>query len=253
MAGMCPKRAEYLFKNARLFAYWKFNMAKVKKLEIKNFRGLKDFSMNFGDENIICFIGRGDSGKTTVLEAISSVLSSNWNLMFHDSDFYNCDLTNPISIEVSLIDIPERLLSDEKYGLYIRFINVNTNEIIDDVFLDEGIDNSKPILTIRLEVDKALEPKWTVINARAQDEKQISAADRASLNCTMVLDYVDKHFSWSKGSSLHSLLRETSDDVQKNNIIIESLRQAKEKIDQHDFSELESVTNIIKNKLLLLG
>lgn len=209
--------------------------------------------MNFGDENIVCFIGRGDSGKTTVLEAISSALSSSWNLTFHDSDFYNCDTTNPISIEVSLIDIPEKLLSDDKYGLYIRCINVDTNEIIDDILLDETIDNSKPILTIRLEVDKALEPKWTVVNTRAQDEKQISATDRASLNCTMVLDYVDKHFSWSKGSSLHSLLRETSNDVQKNNIIIESLRQAKEKIDQHDFSELESVTNIIKKQASTFG
>ena len=108
-------------------------MARIINLTVKNFRGIKDLSIDFGEESIICLIGRGDSGKTTILEAISSVLSSSWNLTFYDTDFYNCDIDCPIEIETSIVDFPEKLLTDDKYGLYIRSLDVKTNEITDKV------------------------------------------------------------------------------------------------------------------------
>ncbi len=64
-------------------------MAKIIRLDIKNYRGIEDLSLKFEREkNLICLIGRGDSGKTTILDAISSVLSPSWNLNFYDTDFY---------------------------------------------------------------------------------------------------------------------------------------------------------------------
>lgn len=67
-------------------------MAKIIHLDIKNYRGIKHLPLEFkADQNLICFVGRGDCGKTTILEAISSVLSPSWNLNFYDTDFYNCD------------------------------------------------------------------------------------------------------------------------------------------------------------------
>ncbi len=45
-------------------------MARIFELEIKNYRGIKQFSERF-DKDIICLIGWGDTGKTTILEAIS--------------------------------------------------------------------------------------------------------------------------------------------------------------------------------------
>ena len=83
-------------------------MAKIHTLKIKNFRGFESFEHVFGFSNFICLIGRGDSGKTTILEAISRVLSPSWNLSFYDTDFYNCDISNPIEIEVTLYEVPKR-------------------------------------------------------------------------------------------------------------------------------------------------
>ncbi len=230
-------------------------MAKVIKLTIKNFRGIKDLSIDFPDEGLICFIGRGDSGKSTILDAISRVLSSSWNLTFHDTDFHDCNLENPIEIEASLITFPDKLLSDQKYGLHIRSLNVETNEISDEMPQDDATDTVKPVLTVKLFVDRTLEPKWSIANNREQDEKLITATDRAALNCSMVSDYIDRHFSWNKGNPLYSLLKARDADkiVSDDNVVMESLRQAKSKIDEYPFSGLEEVTNLVKNQAARFG
>lgn len=232
----------------------KVTMSRIQTLKIKNFRGIKELSLDFGDESIICFIGRGDGGKTTILEAISNVLSSSWNLAFYDTDFYNCDFNSSIEIEATITDFPELLLLEEKYGLYVRSLDTETHEISDEVYLDFS-NNKKPALTIRLVVDKSLEPKWTVSNTRNHEEKQISASDRAALNCSMVSDYIDRHFSWSKGNPLFSLLKvgKNQEAVGQSNIVIDSLRQAKRKIDEFPFEDLEEVTNLIKNQAAEFG
>ncbi len=62
-------------------------MATIHEISIKIFRGIKEFKQSLYKTNFICLIGRGDSGKSTILEAISYVLSSSWNFTFYDSDF----------------------------------------------------------------------------------------------------------------------------------------------------------------------
>lgn len=214
-------------------------MARIYKLEIKNFRGIKTFSQNF-DKDFICFVGRGDAGKTTILDAISLVLSSRWNLSFYDSDFYNGDIDNPIEIKVSLIDLPEKLINEDKYGLYIRGFDSEGN------IQDELQDNHKKVLTISLEVKKDLEPQWCVVNTR-QEPLRIPANDRARFSVFMISDYLDRHFSWSKGNPLYTLLKTSQySDDERDNIIIESLREAKEKIDSCEFKQLNDITNEIK-------
>lgn len=231
-------------------------MSKIVKLGIKNFRGIENLSLDFiPNEHLVCLIGRGDGGKTTILEAISAALSPSWNLTFHDTDFYNCNPNNSIEISASLIDFPEKLLSEEKYGLHVRGFDVESKELIDDPVLEELPEHLKPALTIKLLVDKTLEPQWVVTNSRFQKDKKISSADRAMLNCYMVSDYVDRHFSWNKGNPLYSLMKSFDADGTSgdNNVIIDSLRDAKSKIDEHKFEELQTVTDIIKNHAASLG
>lgn len=60
----------------------------ILQLSIKNFRGIKEFKQTFGEKQIICFVGKGDSGKSTILEAISLALAPVWNIAFNDDDFY---------------------------------------------------------------------------------------------------------------------------------------------------------------------
>ena len=232
-------------------------MSKIVKLEIKNFRCIKNLSLDFPyDQNLICVIGRGDSGKTTILDAISSVLSSTWNLTFHDTDFYDVVYDNPIEITAHIINIPEKLLAEHRFGLNVRAFNKETLSINDDVLALEGNNNWEPLLSVKLRVDKHLEPNWVVFNERIQDDKQISAAERALLNCYMISDNIDRHFSWNKGNPLYSLLKDTikpQKDDEDNSVVLESLRSAKTKIDEHGFEKLVHATGLVKIQAARLG
>ena len=225
-------------------------MTRIHELKINNFRGIRDFSHTFGIANFICLIGRGDSGKSTILDAISYVLSSSWNLTFFDSDFYECDTDTPIEIEATLIDLPENLILESKYGLHIRGLDKSTNEIKDDLE-----DDHEKALTIKLEIEKNLEPKWYIINNRQDSPISISAYDRAKLNVFMISDYIDRHFSWSKGTPLYSLLKQQQDSInpEGNNKTIEALREAKTKIDNDSFEQFKEITSTVKSKAAELG
>jgi len=225
-------------------------MAKIHTLKISNYKGIQKFEQVFGRTDFICLIGRGDSGKTTILDAISAVLSPSWNLTFYDSDFYNGNIEELMEIEASLYDVPSKLLSQTKYGLYKRFMN-NKGEIIDDV-LDEDLNDEVDILTVKLRVNKDLEPKWHVCNDR-KGEVEINPSDRASFNVFLVSDYIDRHFSWNKGNPLYSLLKQEDTVDEKTNVIIDALRGAKEKIGANAFNHLDSVVEKIKNAASNLG
>lgn len=221
-------------------------MVKIHSLSINHYRSIEKFHQIFSSD-FICLIGRGDSGKSTVLEAISSVLSSNWNLPFFDNDFYNCDTKKPIVIEVTLRDIPLDLMPEDKFGLYLRGIDAD-NKITDDI--DEA---KEEVLTIRLEVQSDLEPKWSVITEREVGSKPISANDRSKFRAFLVSDYLDRHFAWSKGSPLYSLLKEESPEEENDNTMLEALRGAKIKIDGGAFSKFDTVIKKVEKSSEAFG
>lgn len=231
-------------------------MAKIYSLKIQNFRGIQNLEYAFKDAGFICLIGRGDSGKSTILEAISMVLSPSWNTSFYDTDFHNCNIDTPISIEVVVYNLPEKLLRENKFGLHARAIHPDTHELIPDIQqLEAGID---PLLalTIRLEVKKDLEPKWFVINHINNEQISISANDRASMNVFLVSDYVDRHFSWNRGNPLFSILKQRADEEaegEQESVVLEAMRSAKSLIDEGSFTELQGVITEIKTKAHAFG
>lgn len=229
-------------------------MAKIIKLEIKNFRGIAELEHEFNyDQNLICLIGRGDSGKTTLMDAISAVLSPSWNLSFYDTDFYQCDYNNAIEITVHLVDLPDELCDENKFGLYLRGFDKEKGEIVDDI--TENRDELIALLTLKLKVDQFMEPKWKIICGRELEAKDISANDRALLKCFLISDFIDRHFSWNKGNPLYTLLRSTETSFQNddNNIFLDAMRLAKEKFDTHSFDELKKITEIIISKAASIG
>jgi predicted ATP-dependent endonuclease of OLD family len=228
-------------------------MAKIHTLKISNYRGIKKLEQSFNGNNLICLIGRGDSGKSTILNAISAVLSPYWDYTFYDTDFHDGEMDNPIEIESSLYDLPEELLTDSKYGLYKQVLTKD-NRIIDDIFSEEDEDTID-VLTIRLVVNKDLEPKWYVVNGREQQEDiEIKAGDRAKLNVFLVSDYLDRHFSWGKGSPLYSLLRGSSIDIETDKILLEANQKAKQSIkDSDSFNSFDGVIEILKEAARSIG
>lgn len=199
------------------------------ELSIKNFRGIKNFHHLFGEKQLICLVGQGDSGKTTILEAISLALSPTWNIPFCDNDFYMKNIEEPVQIEVS-VKIPETFVLESKFGLYMRFWDTENNTIS-----DTPIEGGSKILTIKLEVKENLEPKWYVYNNCQEDNyKEISNSDRAKFNCFMISDYTDKHFAWSQGSPLNSLISTKELNSTKSNSV-QPLRNALNTINSSDF------------------
>lgn len=187
-------------------------MSHITKLSIKNYRGIKELTHDFGNEKFIVLIGRGDSGKSTILSAIYAVLSPSWNMTFSDLDFYNQDTTNPIEIEATLKELPTELLTESKYGLYIQ-----------NDFNEDGRQEELSII-IKLTVDDTLEPHW-VVKAREgsdNDDKPISGADRALIAVNFITDYTDNQFAYNRQSPLYAL---TKTKLAKNrNVTIEHVK-----------------------------
>ena len=220
-------------------------MAKIHTLKISNYRGIKKLEHVFDTKSFICLIGRGDSGKTTLLQAIAAVLSPNWDYKFYDSDFYEGKIENDIVIEASLYDLPDELLTDSKYGLHKRLLT-SDNQIIDD--LSEEDDQSRDILTVKLVVKEDLEPQWFVTNNReSQEDMEIRHADRRRLNVFIVSDYIDRHFTWGKGTPLYSLLKMDGNDFDTNNILLKAHRDAAKSVKELSTSSSGPIIDIIGN------
>lgn len=170
---------------------------KITNIEIKNFRGIKHASVFFPlYSRIVCLIGSGDSGKSTLLTAIEWALWPSWSLIAADTDFYNCDITVPIEITASITELPDALVKEDKFGLYLRDFK--------KAFLgwdDEPTDDGITILTVQLTIDETLEPKWNVITNRT-DPRSISHKDRRMLSFGVVGYEHDKDFQWGRGSIL---------------------------------------------------
>lgn len=227
-------------------------MAILHNIKIKNFRGIQNFDQNFSN-GLTCIIGRGDSGKSTILEAVNLVLSSSWSINFYDSDFYNCQTDSPIEIEATLTDIPEKLIA--KYGLFVRGIT-HSGSIIDDMETEEAV-NAKEALTIKLTVTQYLEPIWSVISYRGQEPITISASDRAKLNVLCISDYADRHLSLNEGNPLYTLFKllnkEDNIGSEEGNAMLDILRETKKRIDNNVGDKFDNVINRVKETAKQLG
>lgn len=220
-------------------------MSHINKLTIINYRGIKSLSQDFGEENVVILIGRGDSGKSTILSAIHAVLSPSWNMSFSDLDFHNQDTSSPIEIEAELSDIPHELLAERKFGLY------TTNDLT-----DENCQESNLRIIIKLSVDESLEPRW-VVKARPDsdiEDKVISAQERALFAVNYITDYTDNQFAYNKLSPLYSLTKSSLGDSKPiDKIKSKMLRTMSASLGNDDMVELNKPLEQLRTTAEQLG
>jgi putative ATP-dependent endonuclease of the OLD family len=84
----------------------------IRKMEVDNFRCLKRFRWE-PSAGINCLIGPGDSGKSSILDAIDYCLGARRNLQITDTDFHNLDVNEPIRICVTLGNLDDKLKNGE--------------------------------------------------------------------------------------------------------------------------------------------
>ncbi len=210
---------------------------KIKHIEIRNFRGIKALSWQVkGAFN--CIIGPGDTCKTTILTALDYALSPRTGLLFDDSDFFNQDVDQNIVIQVTLADWDESQPDIGKFFQESKFAQYKCG-LAETGPLPEPQPEGTVAVSVSLRVDKSLEPKWSVIKGRDeeedQDRKPIYAADRAILGLSRLDVFSDFHFTWGR----NTILTRLSADNQGNlgTILSELARETR----QSDISGHQSV------------
>lgn len=225
-------------------------MAKLRHLKINHFRGIESFEQSFSD-GITCIIGRGDSCKSTILDAIAYAFAQSWSLRLNDSDFYMCNASLPIVIEGVVSDVPDDLVV--KYNNHLRGITAD-GRLIDNMESDEAVD-AKEVLTIRLTIGRDLEPSWEVVSYNGIEPSIIKATDRGKLNVYTVSDYTDRHFSLNKGNPLYSLYRQLNGEPipDNENLVLDVVRDAKEAFDTNIGNRFDVVIEKVKTVAAELG
>jgi putative ATP-dependent endonuclease of OLD family len=90
----------------------------IKKLEIHNYRGIKELNINF-TKGLNILIGHNNVGKTTILKAIDYVLNPNitwWKRnILSEYDFWQCNTDTKIEIEILIgCDKSECFIDEER-------------------------------------------------------------------------------------------------------------------------------------------
>ena len=172
----------------------------IRHLSVRNFRGIRELDWPVPDRNLVCLVGRGDSTKSTILEALRRAFHPHWNLSFDDADFHLCDPTYPITIDAVLGDLPDTFRDVEKYGYWLCGWNPEECARTDDP--GDGLEDA---LRIRLTVASDLEPAWSVIKSDEDEGVPFKATDRARVAVSLIGAVSDRHLTWSRGSILSQL------------------------------------------------
>ncbi|MFT8247280.1 ATP-dependent nuclease [Roseomonas sp. BN140053] len=176
-------------------------MAAIRHVEICNFRGIAYLSWA-PKEGINALIGPGDVGKSTVLEAIDLVLGTRRST-FTDTDFHCLNVEQPISIEVTVGDLPRELLDLELYSAAIRGWSAVTSELADEP--GEGLE---PVITLKVTVSESCEATWQLHSERlAANElpRAMRNDHRAMIMAQRLGSAVGQHLAWGPTSSLSKL------------------------------------------------
>lgn len=222
-------------------------MAKIRKVEIQNFRGIQSLVW-YPSEGINCLIGPGDSGKSTVLDAIDLCLGARRTAQFGDADFFGLDVGKPINITVTIGALDDALMSIENYGLFLRSFDKEWQ-----VIEDEPEKDGEPVLTLSLRVEEDLEPVWSLFSERAEaaeTHKALAWKDRLRVAPSRLGTQAGFNLSWSRGSILNRL------DDEKAKValaLVEAARDARSSFGDTADKQLGTTLGIVTRTARALG
>ena len=172
---------------------------RVAGVKISHFRGIEncEFVLDEAD-SVVCLIGKGDSTKSTILNAIRWALAPSRSLGVEDQDFYQCDVGKPIAIEVAVRGLPDESIDTSKFGLFL------TDKPGFEGAADSVGNGRQPCIAIRPTVADDLDPVWEA--CKDDRAKRIGAGDRSLLGVSAIFGASDSSFTWARGSGLRQLL-----------------------------------------------
>lgn len=222
-------------------------MVRICKVEIQNFRTIRLLNWQ-PSPGLNCLIGPGDSGKTTIIDAIDFCLGARRNISFADTDFYGLDVTQPISITVTLGSLSDALMRLDSYGNYLQAFNRANGLVTEEP--EQGLET---VLCLRLTVDSELEPVWSLVSQRAQAqglERNIAWKDRLLLAPARLGAYASSNLSWTRGSVLNRL---TAERPNLGAELANAARQARNGFGDQAGVQLAATLQIVTQKANELG
>lgn len=169
---------------------------RIRRLWVSNFRGVRELDWKLPtDQQLVALVGPGDSGKSTILEALHYLLGDRWNIPFSDTDFFGVDVENPIVIKALLTGLPMALNKETALGLWLSGVDAKGD------FHQDPEDGLEPALIVQLVVDKDLEPRWYVVRADGETQN-LSSSQRRAFSTFKVDDRADAQLRWSRNSPL---------------------------------------------------
>lgn len=169
-------------------------------VEIRNYRGIKRLDWA-PTAHVNCLIGPGDSTKTTILDAVELALNPKSYVFADDSDFFNLDFNEPITITVTLTGFPSEFRSDDRYGMHLRGWNAKESKVE-----DEPSEHLEDAFSVRVTVDQSLEARWSIFNDRIEkeggDPPTVRYKDARQIATTRLGAYAERHLGWGRQSVL---------------------------------------------------
>ncbi|MGV1963819.1 ATP-dependent nuclease [Rhizobium rhizogenes] len=214
-------------------------MTAVRLLEIANFRAIKKLRWLPGP-GVNCLVGPGDSGKSTILDAIDLCLGARRSLSFTDTDFHGIDFNQPIRISVTLGALDDPLKNIDAYGDFLVGFNAVTGIV--EAEPGAGLETA---LTLQLTVQSDLEPEWSLVSPRAQAAgrtRNLSWADRTRIAPARLGGAGDSHLTWRRGSVLSKITEGKADTSSELTRLAREMRDA---FDQEKLKELEGSLKIV--------
>lgn len=140
-------------------------MPVLRRIEITNFRGIRRLTWRPGP-GLNCLVGHGDTGKTTVLDAIELVLGPARRYQtFSDADFYRARTKEEILIQAVIGGLPPELMEIERFGRFLCGYREG-QEGLEEPDEDGGLET---VLVRRFELGAGLEPRWRLWSGREPD------------------------------------------------------------------------------------
>lgn len=214
-------------------------MTLIRVLEIENFRAIKQLRWLPGP-GMNCLIGPGDSGKSTILDAIDLCLGARRSLTFTDADFHGIDFDKPIRISVTLGALDDPLKNIDAYGDFLVGFNAGTGIVEPEP--GAGIETA---LTLQLTVQSDLEPEWSLISPRAQAAgrtRNLNWADRTRISPARLGVTGGSHLTWRRGSVLSKLTEGKADTSSELTRLAREMRDA---FDQKELKELDGSLKLV--------
>lgn len=218
---------------------------RIRQIEITNFRGIQNMCWSIPkDRKLICLVGPGDSGKSSILDAIYLTLGDRWNPSIADTDFYGVDVTSPIKIRCVVSDLPVSLIKESAFGLWLSGIDEAGN------LQQDPVDGTEPALIVQLHIDETLEPAWSIERLNGDNSTNISSKLRREFATFKVDDRTDVHLRWTRTSALGRI---SASSGSAENAMALASRAAREAIAQHNDEKLNKLMTQVQDKLNEVG